>query len=185
MNKAILEGILFIAGSDGVDVNKISEIMNIETKQALELLEEIKKEYEDDNHGIMLSILGNNYKFVTKIQYNEYFKKLKLEELSKTLSDSALETLAIIAYNEPVTRSKISEIRGVDSSYVVRKLELRNLITQCGRSEEIGHPVLYKTTNQFLDYFGLEDITKLPVINSEYSDDLEQDLFESKYTDVI
>ena len=178
--KAILEGLLFISGSDGISIDTITQILEINAADALTLLKELQEEYNKDNHGIQISVLGNNYKFITKVIYNDYFKKL-ITGSENTLSDSALETLAIIAYNAPVTRADISDIRGVDSTYVVHKLELRGLIKSIGRSDAPGHPMQYEVTDNFLDYFGLSSIKDLPQLSPVEENNEETDLFESKY----
>ena len=104
------------------------------------------------------------------------------EEENSTLSNSALETLAIIAYNAPITRSAIDEIRGVNSAYAVRKLLIMNLIEEVGRSELPGRPKLYNVTSKFLDYFGLGSIEDLPELNfKEKNVEEEKSLFESRY----
>ena len=120
--------------------------------------------------------------FSTKKEHKEYYKKLVIDEENSILSQSALETLAIIAYNAPLTRIDIDNIRGVNSSYVVRKLLLKGLIEEIGRSDAPGRPRLYNITPRFLDYFGLGSIDELPKLEErqEILDD-EKYLFESKY----
>ena len=120
--------------------------------------------------------------FWLKKECHEYLEKLVEVEENAVLSQSALETLAIIAYNEPITRIQIDEIRGVNSSYVLRKLLLRDLIKEVGRSDLPGKPFLYATTPKFLDYFGLSSIEELPKIEIEDGEAVnETNLFESKY----
>ena len=121
----------------------------------------------------------------TKKDNKEYLQRLVEIEENEYLSQSALETLAIIAYNEPITRTSIDAIRGVNSSYVVRKLVLKELIKEVGKSDLPGRPILYGTTDRFLDYFGLnskEDLPKLNLVDKEEID--ETNLFESKYKEV-
>ena len=133
---------------------------------------------------IQIHFLGNTFKLTTKKEHREYYQRLIENEDSNVLSQAALETLAIIAYNEPITRLDIDEIRGVDSVYVVRRLLAKGLIKECGRSDKPGHPILYKTTDEFLDYFGLsskEDLPKIEVLE-ENNDDKE--LFTSTYKDI-
>ena len=113
------------------------------------------------------------------MEYKEYYQKM-VDIESDMLSTSALETLAIIAYNQPIVRNQVDEIRGVDSSYNIRKLVLKGLIEEKGKSELPGRPILYGTTNKFLDHFGLESINDLPKIEEVEEKD-EVDLFESKY----
>ena len=107
--------------------------------------------------------------------------KVILED-NENLSESALETLAIIAYNQPVTRVQVDEIRGVSSSHMIRKLVYKNLICEVGRSETAGRPILYGTTPMFLDYFGLKSISDLPDIKVEVDDSI-KDLYNSKYNE--
>ena len=126
--------------------------------------------------------MGGNYKFVTKRECKQYLERLVENEESGVLSQSALETLAIIAYNEPITRTQVDEIRGVNSSYVIRRLILRDLIKESGKSELPGRPNLYSTTSKFLDYFGLTSLEELPKIDfSKEEESDETNLFESKY----
>ena len=144
----------------------------------------MRKEYESPNRGLRISFLGNTFKLTTKSEHKEYYEKLVTESHNFTLSNASLETLAIIAYNEPVTRLSINNIRGVDSSQVVRKLLARGFIKECGKEDSIGHPTLYKTTDEFLDYMGLSSLSDLPEITEpEIEIDNEKDLYESKYTE--
>lgn len=103
-------------------------------------------------------------------------------EDSDTLSESALEVLAIIAYNQPVTRAMIDEIRGISSSHMLRKLVYKDLIEEVGRSESAGRPILYGTTDLFLDYFGLKTLSELPTIEKK-EDDSVHELYHSKYVE--
>lgn len=180
--ESILEGIIFVSGDEGISLKQISEVLDKPEDEVLKFIDSLKNEYEKDIHGLSLELLGGNYKFVTKKKCHEYLEKLVEVEENGVLSQSALETLAIIAYNEPITRIQIDEIRGVNSSYVLRKLLLKDLIKEVGRSDLPGKPILYATTSKFLDYFGLSSIEELPKIN--ISDEVEVDetnLFESKY----
>lgn len=181
--KGVLEGILFVVGDDGITLKELRDIMNIEDNVLKELILELKKEYEDSSRGIRLSILGDAFKLTTKKEHKEYYQKLLTNEDSNNLSTAALETLAIVAYNEPITRVEIDEIRGVATSNVVRKLVAKGLIKECGKSTLPGRPILYKTTNDFLDYFNIEKLSDLPNIEmiSETIDEI--DLYESKYVD--
>ena len=102
--KAVLEGLLFLSGNEGISIEEIIKILEVDEKEALELLEILKKEYESDDRGVSLKKMGGVYKLTTKSEHKKYYEKLAEENLMKSLSQSALETLAIIAYNEPVTR---------------------------------------------------------------------------------
>lgn len=179
--EAILEGLLFVVGDEGLSYDKIKDILEIDDDALNKVIENLEKEYDSNSRGIKLELLGNNLKLTTKKEHKEYYEKLVEVENDSMLSQAALETLAIIAYNSPITRVQIDEIRGINSSHMVRKLLLRNLIKDMGRSDAPGRPILYGITNEFLDYFGLASIDELPKLDEIEVDDSETDLFESKY----
>lgn len=180
--KAVLEGLLFVSGEDGLTKEKMISILEVSSDEIDKLLEELIDDYNSDSRGIMINKFGDIYKLVTKKEHASYYKKLVEGEISENLSSSALETLAIIAYNEPITRVMVDEIRGVSSAHIVRKLVFKNLIKEVGRSELPGKPILYGVTDQFLDYFGLNSISDLPKIEIEENDE-EMELYDSKYKD--
>lgn len=179
--EAVLEGMLFIVGEDGLSYEQISNILEIDNNIIDEIVSKLKENYSNNNRGINIEYLGNKFKLVTKKEYHDYCKKLLEDEENNVLSQSALETLAIVAYNEPVTRMMVDEIRGVGSAHSIRKLVSRDLIKEVGRSELPGRPILYGVTDQFLDHFGLSSINDLPEIKIDDEDNLETNLFESKY----
>lgn len=184
--KAIIEGLLFVKGSEGLSLEELINITEQDSQEIKLVLKELYNDYKSDERGIQLELLGNRYKLTTKEKHKDIYKKLTFEEENSNLSQSALETLAIIAYNEPITRIEIDEIRGVNSTYVIRKLLLKNLIQEVGRAELAGHPRLYGVTNDFLDYFGLSSIDELPQVQPiEQKDDTEANLFDSKYKENI
>ena len=164
--QGILEGLLYVQGDEGLTINQVMSILNISESDAKELIYKLKNNYEEDNRGLRINFLGNTFKLTTKIEHKEYYEKLLDTNESRKLTGTALETLAIIAYNEPITRNKIDEMRGVDSIYIIRKLLAKGLIKESGRSDLPGRPILYKTTDEFLDYFGLSSKEDLPDINS-------------------
>lgn len=178
--KAILEGLLFVVGDEGISSEKLLNILDISLEELEELLDNYSKDLSKDDRGLSLEKYNDNYKLVTKKEHADYYKKLVDAEISDTLSPAALETLAIIAYNQPITRLMVDEIRGVSSVYVMRKLILKNLIKEIGRSELPGRPILYGVTDQFLDYFGLKSLDELPVIEEDDSTETKE-LFSSKY----
>ncbi len=184
MNKvAVLEGLLFVVGDDGLTINQMMDVLEVSNDEAKELLASLKEKYEQDNSGIRISFLGNTFKLTTKKEHREYYQRLIENEDSNVLSQAALETLAIIAYNQPITRLDVNEIRGVDSAQMIRKLVAKGLLKEVGRSEAIGRPILYGTTLEFLDYFGLSTIEDLPKIEEfkQEENDSETDLYQSKY----
>lgn len=178
--KAVLEGILFVVGDDGITIDEISNILDISEDESKELILSLKNDYLDESRGLRIDYLGNRLKLTTKIEHKEYYKKL-IEETSNTLSQAALETLAIIAYNEPITRIRVDEIRGIMSSQMIRRLVAKGFIKESGRENIPGRPILYKTTDEFLDYFGLSSKEDLPKLEESNEDITETDLFLSKY----
>ena len=189
MNKlAVLEGLLFVVGDEGLTLNQMTEILEITSDEAKELISELKEKYEAETSGIRINFLGNTFKLTTKKEHREYFQKLIENEDSNVLSQAALETLAIVAYNQPITRLEVNEIRGVDSAQMIRKLTAKGLLKEAGRSDAIGRPILYATTSEFLDYFGLstiEDLPKIEDLKIEDNNDEETDLYQSKYKEDI
>ena len=179
--KGVLEGLLFVVGDEGITLNRLLEIINIPKEELQKLIIELKEDYENDNRGIKLSILGDAFKLTTKKEHKEYYEKLLTNEENDTLSNSAIETLAIIAYNEPITRVEVDEIRGVSSAQMIRKLVAKGFIKEVGKSDLPGRPNLYKTTSEFLDYFNMSSIDELPKIENveEVIDDI--DLYDSRY----
>lgn len=179
--KAVLEGLLFVVGDEGITLEKMSEILEIKIDEAKELLKTLKEDYDSCERGIRISFLGDTFKLTTKKEHIEYYQKLLNNTKTETLSTAALETLAIIAYNEPITKFEINEIRGIESTHIIRKLTAKDLIKISGKSNLPGSPNLYKTTSDFLDYFGLASLSDLPEIKSSKTVDEETDLFTSIY----
>ena len=185
MMEGILEGLLYVQGDTGLTLKEVMSILNLSEEEAKEMVYKLKLSYENENRGLRLNYLGNTFKLTTKQEHKEYYEKLLESPSTHVLSQAALEVLAIIAYNEPITRNKIDEMRGVDSVYIVRKLLAKGLIKESGRADMPGHPILYKTTDDFLDYFGLSTKDDLPDIENIIVDDLEEkDLFKSNYREI-
>lgn len=181
--KPVLEGLLFLVGEEGIDIESISNILEISKEEAFNLIDSLIDDYNNENRGICLKKLGGVYKLTTKNEHKDYYTKLSEITNMKNLSQSALETLAIIAYNEPITRAEVDELRGVGSAQMIRNLVARDFIKEVGRSEKIGRPYLYGITSQFLDYFGLDSRDNLPKIEELEVDNEEIDLYESKYVE--
>jgi len=181
--KAVLEGLLFVVGDDGLTIEEMANILEIDNDSAKSILMELKNDYESNDRGIRINFLGNTFKLTTRKEHKEYYKKLLENPRTNTLSQAALETLAIIAYNEPITRIQVDELRGISSSQMIRKLVAKSFVKEVGRSDLPGRPILYKTTNEFLDYFGLSSIKDLPKIEEVSEEIVEKDLFTSKYTE--
>lgn len=182
--KAVLEGLLFLAGNEGLTFDQIKEILNVDDEEGKKIIGKLHQEYKSNERGIKLELLGGAFKLTTKKEHKEYYEKMLNDEASGELSDAALETLAIIAYNQPITRNQIDELRGVNSTHLIRKLLIKDLIQDCGKSNLPGRPNLYSTTPHFLDYFGLSNLNELPPIEKNDNTPKEEDLFKTKYQEI-
>lgn len=180
--EAVIEGLLFVVGEDGLNLDQLAEAANKSTDEIKEALTNLRVEYEKENRGIRIHFLGDRFKLTTKKEHKEYFQKLIEIPGTNTLSQAALETLAIVAYNQPITRVQVDEIRGIASSQMIRKLVAKNFLKEVGRSNLPGRPILYKTTSEFLDYFGLATVEDLPKITDvSVEEQSNTDLYHSKY----
>lgn len=184
--KAVLEGLLFVVGDDGLDLDEISRVLEISKDDVKELIKELQTNYQSDSRGIRIDFLGDKLKLTTKKEHNMYYQKLLTTEDNNNLSQAALETLAIIAYNQPITRIKVDELRGISNNHIIRKLVAKGLIKESGRSNMPGRPILYETTSEFLDYFGLSSIDELPDMRDFLEEEEKEreedvDLYQSKY----
>lgn len=159
---AILEGLLFLVGDDGITAAQAAQTMDISEDRVRELFDQLQQKYLDDAHGIEIADYGGVYRFLSKAFVHDYAKKLFQLGKSSTLSQAALETLAIIAYKQPITRVEIEEIRGVGADVMLRKLMARDLIRETGRSDAPGRPILYEVTEEFMNSFKLMSLDELP-----------------------
>lgn len=187
--KSILESLLFAAGDEGLTIKHVAEVLEIEEIKAIEIMEELKKVYDKDkNRGIMIIQLAGTYQLATKKVNAPYLKRLVDSPNTTTLSQAALETLAIVAYKQPITRAEIEEIRGVKTERPLHTLMSKALIKEVGRAEGPGRAYLYGTTREFLDYFGLKSMDELPPlpekVEAEYVQE-EADLFFEKFQETI
>ncbi len=175
MSETILEGLLFIVGDEGLSISQAAAALDIPEERVGALFDSLQKKYLDDSFGIEIANYGGVYRFLSKAVVHPYAKKLFQLGKQNTLSQAALETLAIIAYKQPVTRVEIEEIRGVSADMMLRKLEARDLIRISGRSDAPGRPMLYEVTDTFMDSFqllSLEELPELPKFENEESDEL-------------
>jgi segregation and condensation protein B len=161
-----LEAILFIVGEEGISLEEISYLLMIDKKESMARLAELKEKYEKDPDSA-LHILETDERAVltTKKELASLLKRY-VQGTSNTLSQAAIETLAIIAYKQPITRIEIEQIRGVQASSAVQRLSAHHLIEEKGRVDGPGRPILYGTTSYFLDYFGLNSLKDLPDIQA-------------------
>ena len=158
--KAIIEGILFVSEVP-ITVSYLADILNIDEKTISEVISMLQDDYSADNKGIVLREVGGGYQLFSAPIVEPYMDKIFSEKKTK-LSSAAYETLSIIAYKQPITRSQIEYIRGVKSEGPIQQLVLRGLVEEKGRLEQLGRPILFGTTNAFLVAFGLKDISELP-----------------------
>ncbi len=166
----ILEGLLFIVGEEGITLQQASEVLGISLERCETEFKLLQDAYADDCRGFEIANYGGVYKFLSKAIVHPYAEKLFQTTKTAGISQAALETLAIIAYKQPITRVEIEEIRGVGCDMMLRKLEARNLIRENGRSEAPGRPILYEVTDEFMDSFkllSLEELPKLPEFDTE------------------
>ncbi|AWI14216.1 MULTISPECIES: SMC-Scp complex subunit ScpB [Bacillaceae] len=180
----ILESLLFAAGDEGLTLKQIAKVMELPEFEVEEMIRLLKNDYDhNENRGISLIQIAGTYQLATKKEYAIYLKRLVEVPNASTLSQAALETLTIIAYKQPITRAEIEEIRGVKTERPIQTLVAKGLIQEVGRAEGTGRAILYGTTKEFLDYFGLKDLKELPPLPETEENDITQeeaDLFFEK-----
>ena len=173
----IVEGLLFIVGDEGLTLQQCASVMDISEQEAEMILSDLQKMYQDDQRGIEVVDYGGVYKFVSKAFIHNYAQKLFANAKQSALSQSAMETLAIVAYKQPITRVEIEEIRGVGCDMMLRKLQARGLIREAGRSDAPGRPILFEVTEEFMDSFKLVSLNELPEL-PDFTESESEDLFE-------
>lgn len=169
--ESIIEGVLFAAG-DAVDVEKLSDILDIDMKSTRAIVTALADKYDREMRGIQIIRLEDSYQLCTRRDYQEYISKLVEPRRSQSLSNAAMEVLAIVAYKQPVTRAVIEQIRGVSCDTLVNKLLEKNFIEEVGRLDTPGRPMLFGTTEEFLRCFGIESLAELPDFEEENPEDL-------------
>jgi segregation and condensation protein B len=187
--KGIVESLLFAAGDEGLSLKQIANVLEVEEIKAEEILAELQSDYDNDDHrGITMIQAAGVYQLATKKEHANYLKKLVESPGAGHLTQAALETLAIIAYKQPITRAEIEEIRGVKTERPLHTLSSRALIKEVGRAEGTGRAILYGTTKEFLDYFGLKNIKELPPLPEKVDEaELQEDadLFFEKFQETM
>lgn len=178
---SIIEGMIFLAGDEGVTIKDVMGVLNVSKKEAVSMLDELMAHYSlKAIKGFDIANFGGLYKMVTLPAREKYYRKM-VETNASRISKSALETLAIIAYYQPITRVHVEEIRGVGCESMIRKLLAKALIKEVGREETPGRPILYGVTDQFLNAFNLTSLDELPELKEVNSSLEEEDLFDTKY----
>ena len=178
--KSIIESILFVSG-EPLSLRDISINLEMPPRYIEEILNEMITDYEASDRGIKLISIKGNYQLVTKSENSDYIQRLLKKNKRQSLSQASLESLAIIAYKQPITRIDIDEIRGVKSESAIQKLIEKNLIKESGRLDVPGRPILYSTTDEFLRQFELNDLKELPSLDLfDNTDETEEILNESE-----
>lgn len=178
---SIIEGMIFLSGDEGVTVKDVMGVLNVSKKEAVSMLDELMAHYSlKAIKGFDIANFGGLYKMVTLPTHEQYYRKM-VETNASRISKSALETLAIIAYYQPITRVHVEEIRGVGCESMIRKLLAKALIKEVGREETPGRPILYGVTDEFLNAFNLTSLDELPELKEVNSSLEEEDLFDTKY----
>ncbi|MDZ7332682.1 MAG: SMC-Scp complex subunit ScpB [candidate division KSB1 bacterium] len=160
--KPIVEALIFASDTPITEQRIKSVISELETTDIETIVAQLNEEYDQHGHAFKIARLAGGYQFITRSDYAQYIKQYYKGRTRSKLSRAALETLAIIAFKQPISRPEIDAIRGVNSDGVVKNLLERNLIYISGRSDQIGHALLYSTTQEFLQYFGINSIADLP-----------------------
>ncbi|SCJ53661.1 Segregation and condensation protein B [uncultured Clostridium sp.] len=162
--KSAIESMLFVSG-EPLPARELIANLEVDNKLVLEIINEMIEEYKKEDRGIRIIEINGGYQLVTKEENSDYIQKLLKKNRKHSLSQASIESLAIIAYKQPITRIDIDEIRGVKSESALQRLVERNLIREVGRLEVPGRPILYGTTDEFLRQFGLKTLKELPSLD--------------------
>lgn len=183
-----IEALLFVAGDEGMTAKQLAQYIEVEIMDIEAGLSELQSQYEEEaSRGITLKELAGMYQLTTKPDVADTLKKLIENPTNQVLTAASLEVLAIIAYKQPITRAELEDIRGVKSERPIATLVSRALVQEVGRAEGTGRAILYGTTKEFLNYFGLKNIQELPPLPEDVDADDEQptDLFLSKFQETF
>lgn len=190
--QATIEAVLFAAG-DAIELERLADIVDVDKKSLREILKKMIDEYNYERRGIHIIRMEDSYQLCTRGEFSEYVSRLADPPKMMNLSNAALEVLAIVAYKQPVTKSSIEHIRGVNCDYIVNRLIERNFIEEKGRLDAPGRPILFGTTQHFLRIFGISELEDLPDFDSlgqtaEEGEQIKMDAFtdlsQEKMTDV-
>ena len=159
--KSVIESLLFVAG-DAVPLTEISSVLGVEETTVKRIINQMIDYYNEEQHGLQIIEVNNSYQFCTRPEHYEYIERLVKPHTRQGLSQAALETLAIVAYKQPITKAQTDYIRGVKSESCIIRLVEKDLISEAGRLDGPGRPIIYQTTDNFLKLFGLKTIDELP-----------------------
>lgn len=185
--KSVIEGLLFVAGDEGLDAKQIADVLDIDQETVSDLVYDLMADFKRDERGIQIVEVAKSFQLTTLPEHATYFARLAHSPQQSTISQAAIETLSIIAYKQPVTRSQIEDIRGVKCERSIQSLMNKGLIKEVGRVEGLGRPILFGTTKAFLEHFGLLSLQDLPPLPEQIGkDEIEQEsllLFASPVID--
>jgi segregation and condensation protein B len=171
--EAVIESVLFTMG-ESVEISRLAELIEENVKTTKSILKSMEERYQREDRGIMLTWLDDSVQLCTKPEMYEYLIKIAKTPKKMQLTDTVLETLSIIAYKQPITRAEIERVRGVSCDHAINKLLEYDLITELGRLDAPGRPLLFGTTEQFLRCFGVSSIDDLPEINPVQVEEFKQ-----------
>ena len=177
--KSAIESMMFVWG-EPLSVKAVADIFNTDKKEVYDCFKELQAEYEQEGRGIVIREVNRCFQFVTRKENLDYIERLCTPVRKKRLSQSALETLAIVAYKQPVTKGEIEAVRGIRCDRVMEGLMKKGLVAEVGRADSVGRPILFGTTDEFLKQFGFETLKDLPEI-----EDIEGALVEEEDEEVI
>jgi len=171
--QAVIEAVLFTMG-ESVEISRLADVIEEDVKTTKSILKDMEKYYEAEDKGISLTYFDNSVQLCTKAEMYEYLIKIAKAPRKMTLTDTVLETLSIIAYKQPITRVEIERVRGVSCDHAINKLLEYDLITELGRLDAPGRPLLFGTTEQFLRCFGVGSLEELPELNPVQVEEFKQ-----------
>lgn len=182
-----IEALLFVAGDDGLTMKQLQFMTEADQQEILASVDRLTQKYNEPDNGIFLKELAGVYQLVTKPEVADIIQKLVENPTPQALSQASLEVLAIVAYKQPITRLEIEDLRGVKSEKPLHTLAAKGLVQEAGRAEGTGRAILYGTTTEFLDYFGLRNLQDLPALpeDAEEHADEETDLFMTKFQEAF
>ena len=164
--EAAMEAVLFAMG-ESVEIGKLAEVIEEDEDTARQIINEMKEKWEKEGRGVSIAEFEDSFQMCTRGDMYEYLIKVASTPRKYVLTDTLLETLSIIAYKQPVTRQEVEELRGVNSSYIINSLLAKKLIKEAGRKQVLGRPILYRTDEEFLRHFGIENLEELPNLPEE------------------
>lgn len=183
-----IEALLFVVGDDGLTIKQLAQLLGEAEEVATQAMDALRTALEEeDNRGITIKEMAGVYQLITKPELAETIQKLVENPTAQSLSQASLEVLAIVAYKQPITRVAIEDLRGVKCERPLQTLASRGLVKEVGRSEGTGRAILYGTTKEFLNYFGLNSIEEMPPLPEEENSEAEQetDLFMTKFQETF